>query len=64
MVADHYGSNVANEKFEMADSMWREFFFTKFDVFRSNCTKMSITGLLWSRITILRSKMRDSKWRI
>ena len=61
-VAD-YSSEVKNGKLKIADSIWRPFF-TKFDIFRSNYTKINIRGFLRPLITIPRSKMRNLKWRI
>ena len=48
---------------KLKNSKWRAFL-TKFDVFRSNCTKMNIRGFLRSLITILLSELKNSKCRI
>ena len=58
-VAD-YDSEFENEKFNIVDSIWQPFL-TKFSVFRSNCIKMNIRGLLRSLITTPRSKMKNWK---
>ena len=58
-----YDSAVKIHKFKIAHSVWPPFF-TTFNVFCSNCTKMNIRGFLRSLITIPRSKTRNSRWRI
>ena len=51
------------QKFRMADSIWWPFL-TKFNVSRSNYTKMNIRGFLSWLITVPSLKIQNSKWRI
>ena len=59
----HYDFEIKNEKFKMADSKWLPFM-TEFDALHSNGTKMNLMGFSRSFITISRSKMKNSEWRI